>query len=176
MKTRRNLQILMATLTLAAFTGARPATAAEHLLGGGVHYWQTVDDLADDGFETIDDEGESFVLSYQYVPAGLFKLQIDAEYFEKGFGGAAEEAIAPQVYLLIGNRLYAGVGVGMTYSDEFEDSWSDPFYAARLGLDFAILPRTHLDLNANYRSNAFSQLDEADTDTVTLGAVLRFRL
>ena len=172
---KTTLRILMITLTLAAFAGA-PATAAEHLLGGGVHYWQTVDDLADEGFETIDDEGESFVLSYQYVPAGLVKLQIDAEYFEKGFGGAAEEAIAPQVYLLVGNRLYAGVGIGMTYSDEFEDSWSDPFYAARVGLDFAILPRTHLDLNANYRANAFSQLDEADTDTVTLGAVLRFRL
>lgn len=172
---KTTLRILMTILTLAAFAGA-PATAAEHLLGGGVHYWQTLDDLADEGFETIDDEGESFVLSYQYVPAGLFKLQIDAEYFEKGFGGATEEAIAPQVYLLVGNRLYAGVGVGMTYSDEFEDSWSDPFYAARVGLDFAILPRTHLDLNANYRSNAFSQLDEADTDTVTLGAVLRFRL
>jgi hypothetical protein len=172
---KTTLRILMTILALAAFAGVQPASA-EHRLGGGVHYWQTVDDLADDGFDTIDDEGESFVLSYQYVPTGLFKLQIDAEYFEKGFGGAAEEAFAPQLYLIAGNRIYAGIGIGMTYSKDFEDSWSDPFYAARMGLDFAILPRTHLDLNANYRTNAFSQLDEADTDTVTLGAVLRFRL
>ncbi|HSF40973.1 MAG TPA: hypothetical protein VLT87_14350 [Thermoanaerobaculia bacterium] len=176
MKTRWNLWAWAGGLAVAALFYVAPAGAAEHRLGGGVHYWQTVDDLADEGFDSIDDEGRSLVLSYQYVPAGLVKLQIDAEYFDEGFGGSTQEAISPQLYLLVGGRLYAGVGVGMTYSEDFEDSWSDPFYAARVGLDLVLLPRTHLDLNANYRSNAFSQLDEADTDTVTLGAVLRFRL
>jgi hypothetical protein len=155
---------------------AAPAPAAEHRLGGGVHYWRTVDDLEDEGFDEIEDDGRSFVLSYQYVPAGLVKIQLDAEYFEEGFGGATEEAISPQLYLVLGSRLYAAVGVGLTYSDEFENSWSDPFYAARVGMDFLLLPRTHLDLNANYRADAFGELEEADTDAITLGAVVRFRL
>jgi hypothetical protein len=167
------LRMLGAALALAL---AAPITAAEHRLGGGVHYWQTVDDLRDEGFDEIDEEGRSLVLSYQYVPAGLVKIQLDAEYFEEGFGGAAEEALSPQLYLVLGSRLYAAVGVGLTYSDGFEDSWSDPFYAARVGLDFLLLPRTRLDLNANYRADAFSELEEAETDAITLGAVVRFRL
>ncbi|HYO16263.1 MAG TPA: hypothetical protein VE685_23945 [Thermoanaerobaculia bacterium] len=167
------LWTLGAALALAISVSAQ---AAEHRLGGGIHYWQTVDDLEDEGFDEIEEDGRSFVLSYQYVPAGLVKLQLDAEYFEEGFGGATEEAISPQLYLVLGGKLYAAVGVGLTYSDQFEDSWSDPFYAARVGLDLLLLPRTHLDINANYRADAFSELEEADTDAITLGAVLRFRL
>lgn len=177
MKTSRWTRcVLAAALGLSILALAAPASAAEHRLGGGVHYWQTVDDLEDEGFDEIEEDGRSFVLSYQYVPAGLVKLQLDAEYFEEGFGGATEEALSPQLYLVLGNKLYAAVGVGLTYSDEFEDSWSDPFYAARVGLDLLLLPRTHLDINANYRADAFSELEEADTDAITLGAVLRFRL
>ena len=69
--------------------------------------------------------------------------------------------------------LYCGVGVGVTISDGLEDDVSDPFYAARLGWDFQVLPRLHVDVNANYRANSFSELEDYDSDSITLGAALR---
>ncbi len=164
--------LALALMTLAAL----PAAAAQHRIGVGIHHWQTVDDLRDEGFEDIDESGSSGVLSYQLVPAGMFKVELDLEYFADGFGGSTEAAYSPQIFLLLGNKLYAGVGAGIIYSDGFEDSSSDPFYAARVGLDFLILPRLHLDINGNYRVNDWNQLDEADTDTITLGAFLRLAL
>lgn len=152
---------------------AAPAQAVEHRIGGGVHYWRTLDEIGDD-FGDIDEDGLSALVSYQLAPSGLLKFQVDAEYFEKGFGGAEDDAISPQVYVLLGGTVYAGVGAGIIYSDNFDDGESDPFYAARLGLDMTLLPRLHLDINANYRTTDWDELEEADTDTITLGAVVRF--
>lgn len=152
---------------------AAPAQAVEHRIGGGVHYWRTLDEIGDE-FGDIDEDGLSALLSYQLAPGGLIKLQVDAEYFEKGFGGAEDDAISPQVYVLLGGTVYAGVGAGIIYSDNFDDGESDIFYAARLGLDMTLLPRLHLDVNANYRTTDWDELEEADTDTITLGAVVRF--
>ena len=54
-------------------------------------------------------------------------------------------------------------------------------FAPNLGVDEAnrcfdllLLPRLRLDINANYRADAFSALDQADTDAITLGASVRF--
>jgi hypothetical protein len=140
-----------------------PIAAAEHRLGAGIHYWRTVNDL----------NGVAGMLSYQYVPVGLFKIEGDLEYFPKGFGGADDTAWSPQVYLLFGSRFYAGVGAGVIYSKSFDGELSDPFYAARIGTDLVLLPHLHLDVNANYRFKDWNQIDEADTDTITLGAVVR---
>jgi len=172
-KTGRICKILfcLTVLAAAAALSAAAAHAAGHSLGLGVHYWRAVDDL--DG--SFDRSGAAGMFSYQYIPAGLFKLEVDLEYFPKGFGGADDTAWSPQVYVLLGNRLYAGVGAGVIYSQGFDDELSDVFYAARIGTDFALLPRTHLDINANYRFKDWNQIDQADTDTITLGAVLRIR-
>ena len=110
-------------------------------------------------------------------PGGLFRFEVALEYWEDGYGGlVGEEAFAPQVYALIGRGFYAGVGVGMTHSDGFAsgDEWSDPWYAARVGVDLLLLPKLHLDINANYRADAFNDLDQAESDAITLGASLRF--
>jgi hypothetical protein len=147
-----------------------PAAAAEHRLGAGIHYWRTVDDL---GSGSLDSNGVAGMLSYQYVPVGLFKIEGDLEYFPKGFGGADDTAWSPQIYLLVGSRFYAGVGAGVIYSKSFDGELSDPFYAARIGTDLVLLPHLHLDINANYRFKDWNQIDEADTDTITLGAVVR---
>lgn len=173
---RKTGRIWKTLLCLALLAGASTlstaaAHAADQSLGLGIHYWRAVDDL--DG--SFDSDGAAGMLSYQYIPVGLFKIEADLEYFPKGFGGADDTAWSPQVYILLGNRLYAGVGAGVIYSQGFDGEFSDLFYAARIGTDFAILPRTHLDINANYRFNDWNQLDEADTDTITLGAVLRVR-
>ena len=158
-------------LVLAALI-AGPA-AADHRIGFGVHHWQTVDDLADEGFEGLEDEGTSGIVSYQYMPEGIFSLELDLEYFADGFAGSTEEAFSPQAYLLIGHGLYAGAGVGVTHSD---GETSDMFYAAKVGFDITIIPRLSLDVNANYRFDDWDLIEEVDTDTVTLGALIRLRL
>ena len=90
--------------------------------------------------------------------------------------GSSGTAYSPQVFLLFGRFFYAGVGIGATKSDEFPsgDDWTDPWYAGRLGLDMLLLPRLHLDINANYRANAYRDLTDAELDAMTFGASLRF--
>ena len=111
-----------------------------------------------------------------FVPAGVVKLELDLEYFEAGFGGSTSEAFAPAAYVLVEWGLYGGVGVGVTISDTLDDNVSDPFYAARLGWDFQVLPRLHVDVHANYRANTFAELEDYDSDSITLGAALRVAL
>ena len=164
----------VAALALVALAPA--ASAAEHRLGIGAHFWKTVDDLVDDTFSDIEDDGLAYVLSYQYIPRGLLRLEIDLEYYDDGFGGSPEGAISPLAYVLIGRSLYGGVGVGVTFSDGLDDDVSDPYFAARLGYELHLLPGLSVDINANYRADAFNDLDQADTDAITLGALLRFNL
>jgi hypothetical protein len=173
---KRVLRAAVAAAAGAIVAGAGPA-AAEHRLGFGFHYWETVDELVDQGVDDLDEietDGLSQVVSYQYVPGGLIKFEIDLEYFDKGFGGSTEEAYSPQVWVLVGSGIYAGVGAGMTYSSGLADDWSDPYYAARAGFDLLLLPRFHLDINANYKFDAWNELEDVDTETLTLAAVARF--
>jgi hypothetical protein len=164
--------MILLCLAFQGLTFPAKACGAGQSLGLGVHYWRAVKELS----SSFDRSGAAGMLSYQYIPVGLFKIEGDLEYFPKGFGGADTTAWSPQVYLLVGNRLYAGVGAGAIYSDSFDGKLSDVFYAARLGTDFVVLPRLHLDINANYRFKDWNQIDQASTDTITLGAVLRLRL
>jgi len=169
--------LLIATLlVLTAGAAARPAAAADSSIGFGLHAWRTVDDLRSEGFKDIRRSGVSYLLSYQYSPGPLLKLEADAEYFDKGFGGSTHYAIAPQAFVLVGGFIYGGVGIGTTYSKDFTNDFSSPFYAARAGLNLSLLPRLHLDVNANYRFHAFNELKGVKTGTVTLGALARIGL
>jgi len=176
----RGFRCFLIIVTLAALASALAAAgtaeAAEHRLGLGVHYWRTVDDLADEGFEDLEDDGLSYLVSYQYVPRGLLRFEIDLEYYDDGFAGSDESAFAPIGYLVVGSGFYVAAGVGVTISDGLEDDVSDPFFAGKVGFMFDLLPGVSLDLNANYRANAFSELDEADTDAITMAALVRFSL
>jgi len=159
----------------AALASSAPAQAGGHRFGFGYHRFDAAADLGD--LDSIDDSGSSTVYSYQYVPGGLLRWEVDLEYFPDGYGGSTEKAWAPQVYVLAGRVFYAGVGVGITQSDggfPNGDDYSDPWYAARVGIEILLLPKIRLDINANYRANSFSALDEADSDSTTLGASLRF--
>ncbi|HEX9668320.1 MAG TPA: hypothetical protein VGC93_02440 [Thermoanaerobaculia bacterium] len=176
---RRTLPLLAAlTLLLPAAAGA-----AEHRIGGGIHYWRTLDDVADEGVD-FEDDGTAYVASWQILPAGIFRFEIGLEYFPEDFGGAVDsEVLSPQVYLLVGHGLYAGVGTGVLYSDSFgsppissDDEFSDPFYALRGGFELTLVPRVHLDLNVNYRANTWEGLEEVDVETLTLGAQVRIGL
>ena len=43
-----------------------------------------------------------------------------------------------------------------------------------MGIDLLLLPKIHLDINADYRFAEWDEIYDYDTDTVTLGATLRF--
>ncbi len=166
---------LLATLLTPGF-----AEAGEHRLGVGAHFWRTVDDISDDIFDSpfdgIEDDGFAWVVSYQYVPKGLFRFELDVEYYDGGFAGSPDSAYTPTGFVLFGGNFYAGVGIGFTVSNGLEDDVSDPFYAARLGWELDLLPGISVDINANYRAEAFNDLDEASSDAITLGAILRFNI
>ncbi|MCA1808291.1 MAG: hypothetical protein ABR497_05300 [Kiritimatiellia bacterium] len=150
------------------------ATEQRHRLGGGAHYWRTIDRIKDDDYK-LDDNGVAWLVSYQFAPAALVKFEADVEIFPSGFGGYDKTTFAPQAYLVVGSGLYVAGGIGINYADgKFAD---DPFYAIRAGLDLEVLPSLHLDINANYRFIDWQNIKELDkhinTDTITLGAALR---
>jgi hypothetical protein len=171
--TRRRLRRMLATVAAAAAIGsavAVPASAAEHRFGLGEMYWRSLDDLSSEGLK---DDGVAPFVSYQYVPEGIFKVELDLEYYRQGFGGSTSAAYSPVVFLLAEFGIYGGLGVGVTVSDDLSSNVSDPFYCARVGYDFAIVPRLHLDLNANYRADSFKALKGYDQDSITFGAAAR---
>jgi hypothetical protein len=152
---RRALLLSTFILMVLGLGLSSPAEAAKHRLGLGVQFW---------------------VGTYQYDPAGLFKLQFDLEYSPDGFGGSTKPSLSPVAFVLLGKGLYGGVGVGITFSNGLVDNRSNPFWVARLGLDLLILPKTRLDLHADYRAKAFDELDNVKADGITLGVAVRFRL
>ncbi len=169
---KKNL-FLSALCLIAVFSFSLPAHAGEHRLGGGINYWRSIDDLKKDDFD-FNNNGFGFVGSYQYW-GGLLGIELDIELLPDQFG---EKAIAPQAYVLLGSTLYAGLGIGTTYTDgKFAD---EPFYALRGGYCFEVLPSLYADLYATYRFNDNMQLKDAvhdiSTDTLFLGAMVRFSL
>jgi hypothetical protein len=167
-------RVAFRALLLGAFlvaTFAASARAGEHRIGLGAMYWRSLDDLSAAGLES---DGFAPSLTYQYVPAGIFKFEADLEYYGKGFGGSESAAYSPVVFVIAEFGIYAGVGVGVTVSDDLPDNVSDPFYCARVGWDFQLVPKVHFDLNANYRADTFKGLEEGyNQDTVTFGAAAR---
>lgn len=142
-----------------------------HRLGFGVNYWKTIDDID----EKLDRDGFSYLASYQFAPVPFFKIEADLE-FLPDLAGSSDQALAPELFVTVGGLIYAGAGIGMYYSD---GDWADePFYMLRAGLDFPIAPRLFLDVNVNYRFNDWGLLEwgDLDTDTIRVGAALRFTL
>lgn len=162
---------LVFTMIIAAvFVIVQPASAGDHRLGMGVHYWDTVDNI---DIEDYDDSGYSWLVSYQYKPS-LVGYEFDVEFADDQPGNPDKWTYSPQAFVLIGGTIYGGVGAGLHYAD---GESSDPFYALKAGVDFELLPYIHMDINANYRFENWdvdAVEEDVDTDTVTLGAVVRF--
>ena len=164
--------LLPATLTQAA-EGLQAGENGwgAHRLGLGVNYWRTVSNLDGD----VRTDGFSYIASYQYVPIKILKIEADVELFPDLAGGS-QSVWAPELFVTVGGLVYGGAGMGIYYRDG--DWGSAPFYMLRAGLDFPIAPRLFLDVNVNYRFNDWKTLKwaEVSTDTVRLGAALRFTL
>lgn len=152
---------------------AVPAFAQDgaHRIGGGVNYWVSVDDVEVDD---VDEDGFSYLATYQYKP-GVLGLGADVELLPDRFG---EDTYAGQAYLILGEGIYAGAGIGIVYADsEFAD---DPFFSFRAGLNLELLPGLLVDVYGQYRFESEEDLDDSatdiDTDTIYLGAALRLKL
>lgn len=169
------LLILGAILFTLGLCAEAPLHADEHRVGLGIHYWQTAKDLL--AGDNLEEDGVSFLLSYQFQPKrGLLKYEIDLEYFDDGFSGSSQEAFAPTIYVVFGDMFYVAGGIGVTISSDLENEVSDPFYTGRLGYQFDVLPGLRIDLNANYRTNAFEELGDFDTEVITFGVIARLKL
>ncbi len=145
--------------------------AAEHRIGIGANYWTSVDDI---DFDDVDDDGFSYLASYQYWP-GLIGLEVDLEILPDKYG---ETAFAPQAFVLVGKSIYAGAGIGWEYRDS--DLADEPFFAFRAGLNLELLPGIYGDFYGLYRFNDSAELDnettDIDSDTIFLGAAIRIAL
>ena len=150
------------------------AARGESTLGLGALYFQTVDNL-DKPFQ---EDGLAPTVSLRTDVLPLLMLQVDGVLYPDRYAGADKDVFSPQAFLLLGRGLYAGLGVGALISGG--DVADQPFFAARAGATFRLFPALHLDVNANYEFTdweGINELDErVDTDTVTLGAALRFLL
>ena len=164
---------VLVALSILALPGK--ATAGEHHLGLGINFWKSVDSIAKDGFPDVEDSGVSWILSYLYDMEGPFKVELDLEYFREGFGGATEPAFAPQALVLFGGDLYGGVGIGITLSESFDNNYSSPYFLAKVGFDWTVLPRISIDTNLNWRADAFNELDNFSSSAVTLAVIARYR-
>ncbi|MEL7061259.1 MAG: hypothetical protein AAGN46_14650 [Acidobacteriota bacterium] len=176
---RRSARTVIIFACLAGLLGGE-AFAAEHRLGIGARFFKTVDDIGDDlfddGFDGIEEDGFSYILNYRLEPGGLIHFEGELQYFPDGFGGSTDSALSPAVLVGIGGTFYGAAGVGVTFSDDFEDDVSEPFWIGRVGWELDLLPGISLDINANYIADAFDELDDASTDAITLGALVRFSL
>lgn len=166
-----NKWIVVVLFFAAAVAGVGEAAAGEYRLGGGANYWVAMDDI-DTEDVNVDESGMGYFVSYQYWET-LLGIELDLEFLPNRFG---ESAISPQAFMLIGRSIYGGVGIGAVYHDgEFADK---AFYALRAGFNFELLPGIYTDIYGIYRFNDTAELDNAstdvDTDTIFLGAAVRF--
>ena len=151
---------------------AASTSQAEFRLGGGIHYVKTVGDIKD--APEFDSNAYNIVASAQ-MSIPLFKFEADVEWIDD-YGGSGNSLLLPQAFVLIGGLFYGGVGIGTGYID---GTWFDgPFYALRVGVDIPLGP-VGLDINANYRfvnTAAFEEVGSEDLDSITFGAIVRFKL
>jgi len=166
---KKSIIILVIILLGIIFT-AQSSVAGPHRLGVGWQWWQTIDDI---DFDNFSDDGYSWMFTYQYKP-GLLGGEFDLEFSNQELGNRSRTVISPQALFLVGGLIYGGLGIGGNYTS---DSWSDPFYILRLGLDFTLLEKFHLDINGNYRFENWDYdevTEDIDTDTITLGLAVRY--
>lgn len=177
---KKQISILVGALCLMLLAVAPPALA-ESRIGVGANYWRTWERIQENIEQSdVDEDGYSLLVSYQYVPIMFLRLEADVEVFPDNFTGVTGQTIlAPQGFVIAAlGPLYAGLGVGIYYANE---AWAAaPFYIARVGYEFELLPHIFVDLNVNYRIEDWAKIEkipdnqeDLNTDTLRLGAAVR---
>jgi len=149
------------------------AASAQTSIGGGLNYWHALEDIDLDEF---DQDGASLFFSLRGGGGALFRWEADFEIMPEGFMGSPASTFAPQLYLVAGRTITGAIGMGWYYSD---GNWTDqPFFVLRAGIEFVLLPKLSLDVMMNYRFTDWGELEGEDinTDTIMLGAALRFNI
>ena len=148
---------------------AGPASAGTRI-GGGLHYLRTLGDIKDTpGFE---ENAIGFMGSLDFS-GPLLRIEADLEIIPD-YVGSEELMLQPQGYVLLGNMIYGGAGIGIGRLGDF--GWQDPFYALRAGVDF-MAGSLDLDVFATYRfakSEDLGGLGSDDLNSITFGALIRF--
>jgi hypothetical protein len=148
---------------------AGPASAGTRI-GGGIHYLQTLGDIKDSpGF---DENAIGFLGSVAFTGT-MVRFEADLE-LVPDYAGSDEMLFQPQGYVLLGDFIYGGAGIGMGYLGEF--GWQDPFLALRAGVDF-MLGGLDLDVFTTYRFQKAKDLESTTSDdlnSLTFGALIRF--
>lgn len=161
-----------------AFTGrAQDDVGIQNFLGVSAHYWQSVKDIK---IKEMDGSTIAWGITYQLQPMDFVILEVDVELMPQSFADAEDDFFAPQVLLLVGDGLYAGIGVGR-YFNASDSEWSDlPFYELRAGISLELMPYVSWDLFANYVFSDWDDLKDSDADigaeTVTLGTAVRLEI
>lgn len=164
---RRSVGLLTLLLVL---LGAFAAQAqAGQRIGGGFEYLRTVGDIKDS--PQFDANALGLMGSYQYR-TGLFTIEGDLELIPD-YGGTEHSLFEPQAYVLAGNMIYGGLGIGAAYYDG--DWLGNPFYALRVGVERPFMG-FGLDFFALYRfqeAEVLENLGEVNLDSITFCALIR---
>lgn len=150
-----------------------PVSAAHIEVGVGANYWYALDDAIDQSF---DEDGLGWLVSTRFMFTDYLGIGLELERSPDNFIQFDEPMYSPAAYLILGNGIYAAIGVGTYYYDG--DFYSDCWYALRAGLKIPLfVDAIVLDINANYRCDSWKDIgdakDEIDTDNVILGAAIR---
>ncbi|HET9951400.1 MAG TPA: hypothetical protein VFS09_06355, partial [Candidatus Eisenbacteria bacterium] len=140
--------------------------------GIGIHYLRNLGDISE--AEGVDlNQNSTSLLGSLKMDAGPLKAEGQVEYIFD-YIGTGNEMWQPSAWLLMGNRIYWGAGMGIGYTD---NEWqTNPFYALRAGVNLP-LGGMGLDLYATYNFQSDQQLEDLtgeDLDSMTFAAILRF--
>lgn len=166
-RSTKTLRIALLLVLIAVTVGTASAGTR---FGGGVHYLRTLGDIKDN--PEIDENSFAFMGSVAFSGA-MVRFEADLEIIPD-YIGSDEMMLIPQGYVLLGNFIYGGLGIGVGHLGDF--GWQDPFYALRAGVDF-MAGGLDLDVFATYRIQKLSDLEglsSDDANAITFGALIRF--
>ncbi len=165
------------TAALAAtLAGSMPRTASageSFEIGVGANYWYSIDEAKDKSF---DRDGLGWMLTSRLFLADFFSIGLEVEQTPENFVFLEDKLYLPAAYALVGNILYAGLGIGNYYYDG--DFYGDVWYALRAGFKIPLLTKNLvLDANVNYRVEDWDKMkkakDDIGGDTLMVGAAIR---
>lgn len=122
------------------------------------------------------DQPQTAVVSYSFAPSQLLSFSADIEVLPEDNAGFDEPIVAPQLFVAVGQNIYAGVGTGLYFQGG--DYAEQPFYSLKAGFDLELFPFVYLDFSADYRFDEWRLLDMADgilVEDLAVGGRLRIQ-
>ena len=165
--------IIVALAATLFVTEAMAAYGSGFEIGAGATYWYSIHEATDQKF---DRDGLGWMISSRLPLSDFFAIGLEVEQSPKNFVFLEKHLYLPAAYAIIGNGIYAGLGVGTYYYDG--DFYGDVWYALRAGFKVPLISDSLvLDVNVNYRAENWDDMkditDKVDTDTLMIGAALR---